>query len=343
MATIHDVAKKAGVAPITVSRVINNSGYVSEKLRTKVKIVIDELGYVPNVLARSLKSKHTNTLALVFTDITNPFFNILARGVEDTAFKAGYNVIFCNTDESQEREDNYIQLLLQKQVDGILLVPADVNSESIEMIRKQSTPVVVIDRYVTHDNVDIVRGDSEGGAYILTKHLIGLGHKQITLISGPEKVSTSVDRVRGYQRAMEEHGLAAYIDYYYGKYSVQGGIDLTNQVFSKENKPTAIFGGNNFLSVGVITALNQMNLKVPDDVAVVSFDDIPKNLSPNPFLTAIVQPPYEIGQKATEMLLSRIQDEGEILSSYQEIVFPVKLIVRASSGGIIAENYNGAP
>jgi len=338
MATIHDVAKKAGVAPITVSRVINNSGYVSEKLRVKVKTAVDDLGYVPNVLARSLKSKRTNTLALVFTDITNPFFNILARGVEDTAFKAGYNVIYCNTDESQEQEDNYIQLLLQKQVDGILLVPADVNSESIDLIRKQNTPIVVIDRYVAHDDVDIVRGDSEGGAYQLTKHLIDLGHKRITLLSGPEKVSTSVDRVRGYQRAMEEHGLADYIDYYYGNYSVQSGADLTNQVFSKETKPTAIFGGNNLISNGVITVLNKMNLKVPDDVAVVSFDDIPKNLIPNPFLTAIVQPPYEIGQKATELLLLRIQSGGESPPEYQDIVFPVTLIVRASSGGIVIES-----
>jgi len=339
MATIHDVAKKAGVAPITVSRVINNSGYVSEKLRAKVNNAINELGYVPNVLARSLKSKRTNTIALVFTDITNPFFNILARGVEDTASEAGYNVIFCNTDESQDQEDNYIQLLLQKQVDGILLVPADVNSESINIIRKQNTPIVVIDRNVAHDNVDIVRGDSEGGAYNLTKHLIDLGHKRITLIGGPEKVSTSVDRVKGYQQAMLDHGLDAFIDYYYGQYSVQSGTDLTNQVFSQEIKPTAIFGGNNLIAVGAMTALQELNIKVPDDVAVVSFDDIPKNLIPNPFLTAIVQPPYEIGQKATELLLSRIQDEGESEPAYQEIVFPVKLIVRASSGGIIAENY----
>ncbi len=338
MTTIHDVARKAGVAPITVSRVINNSGYVSDKLRAKVNTAIDELGYVPNVIARSLKSKRTNTIALVFTDITNPFFNFIARGVEDTASKAGYNVIFCNTDESQTKEDNYIQLLLQKQVDGVLLVPADVNSKSIDFIRKQNTPVVVIDRNVAHDNVDIVRGDSEGGAFILTKHLIDLGHRRITLISGPEKVSTSLDRVSGYLRAMEEHGLSKYIDYCHGSYTVQCGIDLTNQLFSRELKPTAVFGGNNFISNGVITALNQLDLKVPDDVAVVSFDDIPKKLSPNPFLTVIIQPPYEIGQKATELLLLRIQDEGSTPTPYQDIVFPVKLIVRESSGGDVADN-----
>ena len=333
MPTIHDVARKAGVASITVSRVINNSGYVSEKLRAKVNAVIDELGYVPNVLARSLKSKRTNTIALVFTDITNPFFNILARGVEDTAYQAGYHVIFCNTDETQDREDKYIEILLQKQVDGILLVPADINSKSIDIIHKQNTPVVVIDRYVSHEAVDIVRGDSEGGAFQLTKHLIDLGHKRISLISGREKVSTSVDRVKGYQQAMMDSGLASYIDYFYGQFSVQSGIDFTNQLFSGAEKPTAIIGGNNFVAVGALSALQDMNLQVPEDVAVVSFDEIPVNLIHNPFLTAIVQPPYEIGQKATQLLVSRIQDGEKSQTPYKDIVLPVKLIVRPSSGG----------
>lgn len=335
MPTIHDVARKAGVAPITVSRVINNSGYVSDKLRAKVNAAIDELGYVPNVLARSLKSKRTNTIALVFTDITNPFFNILARGVEDTAYQAGYHVIFCNTDETQEREDKYIELLLQKQVDGILLVPADINSRSIDIIHKQNTPVVVIDRFVMHEGVDIVRGDSEGGAYQLTKHLIDLGHKRISLISGREKVSTSVDRVNGYQQAMKDSGLASYIDYYFGQFSVQSGIDFTNQLLSKANKPTAIIGGNNFVAVGVLTALQKLNMLVPEDVAVVSFDEIPVNLIHNPFLTAIVQPPYEIGQKATQLLVSRIQNGDKPQVPFRDIVLPVKLIVRSSSGGMI--------
>jgi DNA-binding LacI/PurR family transcriptional regulator len=159
-----------------------------------------------------------------------------------------------------------------------------------------------------------------------------MGHKRITLISGPEKVSTSIDRVRGYQRAMKEYGLSEYIEYIYGNYSVQCGIDLTNQIFSRKRTPTAVFGGNNFISNGVITALNQQNLLVPEDVSVVSFDDIPQKLSPNPFLTVIVQPPYEIGQKATEILLERIQEEGIPTAPYQDIVFPVELIVRESSG-----------
>jgi len=335
MPTIHDVAKKAGVAPITVSRVVNNSGYVSDAVRTRVKSVIDELGYVPNSVARSLRSKRTDTIALVFTDITNPFFNILTRGVEDAAFKAGFNVIICNTDESQQQENNYIQLLLQKRVDGILLVPAESNSNSIDLIRKHKTPLVILDRCIEDGGVDIVRGDSEGGAYILTKFLIDLGHKRITLLGGPEKVSTSIDRVKGYRRAMLENGLDEYIDYCYGSYSQESGAQITREVFSRKEQPTAIFGGNNLISIGSMAALRELGYKVPDDVAVVSFDDIPENLTYNPFMTVIAQPPYEIGKKATQILVSRILNKEDTPSGFQEIVFPVELVVRESSGGRI--------
>lgn len=331
MATIHDVAKKAGVAPITVSRVINNSGYVSDKVRTKVNQAIDELGYVPNVLARSLRSKRTNTIALVFTDITNPFFNTIARGVEDSASSAGYNVIFCNTDESEELEHKYIQLLLQKQVDGILLVPVDTRSQSINAIQDQDTPVVVIDRKVPYDNVDMVRGDSEGGAYQITKYLIDLGHQRISMLSGPKGISTAEDRVKGYTRAMEISGLSEHIDFHYGKFAQQTGFKTTQTIFSRQIKPTALFAGNNLIAIGALSALRELKKAVPDDVSVVSFDGIPENLTVIPFLTTVDQPSYEIGKKATELLLSRIKNDPDTPIDYQEIVVPTKLNIRVSS------------
>jgi LacI family transcriptional regulator len=330
MATIHDVAKLAGVAPITVSRVINNSGYINEKTREKVEAAIVTLGYVPNVLARSLKSKRTNTLALVFTDITNPFFTILARGVEDTAGDAGFNVIFCNTDESQEKEDNYIQVILQKQVDGILLVPARSNTKSIKLIKDQNTPLVVLDRRVSRTDVDIVRGDSEGGANRLTQHLIDLGHRRIAIVSGPCYVSTAEDRIKGYKRAMEENGLKDNIQSFYGNFSQASGNELTHKIFASDPKPTAIFAANNLMAIGVIRALNEMGYKVPNDIAMVSFDDIPSNLTIFPFMTVVSQPSYELGKKATELLVSRINNDSVL--DYQDIVFPVEFFERASSG-----------
>ena len=241
MATIHDVAKLAGVAPITVSRVINNSGYINDKTREKVEAAIAKLGYVPNVLARSLKSKRTNTLALVVTDITNPFFTIIARGVEDTAGDAGFNVIFCNTDESQEKEDNYVQVILQKQVDGILLVPAGSNTKSIQIIKDQGTPLVILDRRIDNTDVDIVRGDSIGGARLLTQHLIDLGHRHIALINGPHNVSTAEDRLIGYKQVMEENGLRDIIKVIMGDFTQASGNSLTRNIFEQESKTNCNF------------------------------------------------------------------------------------------------------
>ena len=333
MSTIHDVAKLAGVAPITVSRVINNSGYINENTREKVEAAISKLGYVPNVLARSLKSKRTNTLALVFTDITNPFFTIIARGVEDTAGDAGFNVIFCNTDESQEKEDNYVQVILQKQVDGILLVPAGSNTKSIQIIKDQGTPLVILDRRIDNADVDIVRGDSVGGARLLTQHLIDLGHRHIALINGPHNVSTSEDRLIGYKQVMEENGLINNIQGYYGHFSQASGNSLTRTIFEKEQKPTAIFATNNLIAIGALRALNELGYRIPKDVALVSFDDIPDNLTMFPFMTAVSQPSYQMGKSATELLISRIKNESD--AGYKDIIFPVDFIRRDSSGTAI--------
>jgi LacI family transcriptional regulator len=329
--TIHDVAKRAGVAPITVSRVINNTGYISVETRKVVKEAIAELGYVPNVLARSLRSKRTNTLALVLTDITNPFFTIIARGVEDIASDAGFNVIFCNTDESEEKEEKYIQLLLQKQVDGILLVPAKSSSKSVDYILEQGTPAVVLDRSVPNKTIDVVRCDSEDGAYQLVKMLLGLGHRHIAVLNGSIDVSTSQDRLSGYKRAMEEAGAGDDELYFYGNFNQASGYELARQAMSHHPRPTAIFAANNLIAIGALWALKDMGLKVPDEIAVVSFDDLPQNLVAYPFLTVATQPAYEMSKKATELLIERLNGKSPE-DKYQEVILPVEIIVRASSG-----------
>jgi LacI family transcriptional regulator len=178
MPTIRDVAKRAGVATMTVSRVINNSGYVSEATRDKVEAAVEELGYVPNMLGPSLRFNQTNTLALLVTDITNPFWTTIARGAEDAAHSKGYSVILCNSDESPEKQEQYLAMLLKRQIDGILLAPACSAAEPVELIKKQGVPVVVLDRSVPVSDVDIIRGDSFGGALQMTKYLLDLGHQQ---------------------------------------------------------------------------------------------------------------------------------------------------------------------
>jgi len=330
MSTIQDVAKLAGVAPITVSRVLTNSGYASEETRARVEAAATALGYVPNTLARGLRSKRTQTLALVMTDITNPFFTLIARGVEDTASNSGYTVIFCNTDESEEEEEKYTNILVQKQVDGVLLVPASSNSKSIKFLQSNHVPMVVLDRRIPGAEVDVIRCDSEKAGYDLTRHLIELGHRQIVTISGPREVSTSQDRVSGYERAMKEAGLEDSIRVYFGSYTQASGYELTGQALTLEPRPTAIFGTNNFISIGMLKALKDAGLGVPKDISVVGFDDLPAAMVVDPVLTVAAQPAYEMGCQATELLLKRIA--SIIVESSREIVLPTELIIRRSSG-----------
>ncbi|HEX7976242.1 MAG TPA: LacI family DNA-binding transcriptional regulator [Anaerolineales bacterium] len=335
MTTILDVAKRAGVAPITVSRVINHSGYFSQQTLERVEAAVAELGYVPNTLARSLRSKRTNTLALVITDITNPFFTSIARGVEDAASDAGFAVIFCNTDESEAEEQKYVRVLLQKKVDGMLLVPARSSAQSVEFIHKQNTPVVVLDRRIPEAKTDVVRCDSEGGAYQLVHLLLSLGHQQIAILSGPRGVSTAEDRVTGYERALAEAGLKDESrQVYYGEYTQSSGYEMAKQALAANPRPTALFAANNFIAIGALRALRAFGLRVPEDMSLVGFDDLPPSLVTFPFLTVAAQPAYEMGQKATELLLSRLNEN--MPGAFQEIVLPTEVIVRQSSGPVRA-------
>jgi LacI family transcriptional regulator len=330
MPNLLDIAKQAGVAPITVSRVINNSGYVSLATRERVEAVVKELGYVPNTIARGLRSKRTHTLALVVTDITNPYFTSMARGVEDCAGTSDYTVIYCNTDESETKEEKYANMLAQRQVDGVLLVPSCGNMKTIQFLKSNDINVVVLDRRISGEDADIVYSDSKNGASRLTKLLIGLGHKQIAIIAGSRGVSTSEDRVVGYQQALAEAGLSSNQLIYYGAFNEHSGYQLANQALMQTPRPTAIFGGNNFVAMGAIKAIHNLNLDVPGDVSVVGFDDLPEFMFMKPFLTVARQPAYEMGRLATELLLKRIK--GEMIEEHREFVLPVEIVVRESCG-----------
>jgi LacI family transcriptional regulator len=330
MPTIRDVAKRAGVATMTVSRVINNSGYVSDATRAKVESAIAELGYVPNMLGPSLRFNQTNTLALVLTDITNPFWTTLARGVEDAAQEKGYSVILCNTDESIQKQDQYLTMLLKRRIDGILFVPADNRPEPVQLIQKHKIGVVMLDRTVTNVDVDIVRGDSFGGAYQLAKHLVELGHEHIAILSGPKNISTSVERVAGFRQAMEEVGLDHNLkNIYWGSFSRSLGCETAEQALKTVPRPTAFLAVNNFIANGAIQTFSQAGLRVPEDVSLVSFDDIPAIINPVPFLTVAIQPAYEMGHQATQLLLARLAKEGP--EDRQEIILPTKIFIRKSS------------
>lgn len=338
MPTIYDVAKHAGVAPATVSRVINDSGYVAGETRERVERAIAALGYAPNRLAQGLRSKQTQTLGLILTDITNPFWTTVARGVEDAASKAGFSVVLCNTDESQAKQDQYARLLLQKQVDGFVLVPACNDAETVTRIRERGVPLVVLDRRVPIP-VDTVRGDSEGGAHSLVRHLLAQGHRRIAVLGGAREVSTATDRVAGYRRAMGEAGLT--VDpalILYRDFTLAAGDEMASLVLALDPAPTALFAVNNFIAIGALRALRDAGVRVPEDVAMVAFDDLPQAMVVEPFLTVAAQPAYQMGHQATELLLARLA--GDKSDKILEIILPAQLVVRRSSSHKVGPSLN---
>ncbi|MFL5672982.1 MAG: LacI family DNA-binding transcriptional regulator [Chloroflexota bacterium] len=335
MSRITEVADHAGVSAMTVSRVLNNSGYVSTATRKRVELAIAELGYVPNALARQLRSKRTKMLALVVSDISNPFFTTIARGVEDAASARGFAVMFCNTDESDEEESRYLRLLVERQVDGVLLVPAQNPAASLRLLRTHSIPVVVLDRRASR-GVDNVRCDSEEGAHALARHLIGLGHRRIAVLTGRRAISTSADRVAGVRRALAEaeivfdESLVRYGAFNFGDKNVADGRLMAREVLTAtDDPPTAIFAANNFIAFGAVRALRDLGLKIPDDVSIVAFDDLPVEWVDEPFLTVAAQPAYDIGRHAAELMIDRL--EGERTAVGESVVLPFELIVRRST------------
>lgn len=332
--TIRDVAKRAGVSPITVSRTINNSGYISAKTRLRVEEAIAALDYVPNSLSQSLRFKKTNTIALLISDVTNPFWTTITRGVEDVSNAQGLNVILCNTDEQPSKLQSYVNLLLQRQIDGILLAPSEEDTAIIRKIQKLHVPLVLLDRTISGVQVDAVRSDSEGGAFQLTQYLIDIGHRRIAMLTGPASISTSRQRAEGYRRALLENGLP--IDesiIVEGGYKPESGHRMALEVMKhRQPRPTALFAGNNFIALGIFQALGELGLRTPEDVSVVSFDELPIMPYQKPFLTVAAQSPYHLGQRAAELLLDLIS--GKEKADNRDIVLPVEIIIRESCRAI---------
>lgn len=331
MPTISDVAKQAGVSPATVSRVIQGAKNVSPATRVKVERAIEELGYVPSAVAQSLRSKRTRSLALVVSDITNPFWTTVARGVEDAAQRHDYSVLLCNTDENLAKQLRYLDFLIGQQVDGVIIAPYDSDAQHLDKLRRRNIPTVLIDRRIEGWDLDSVCGDSLSGARALVQHLIGLGHSQIATISGPAITSTAEDRIAGYCLALTEAGIS--IDprlIKRGEFRDISGEMLTHQLLDEGLEPTAIFAANNAIAMGVIDALSQRNLRIPQDIALVCFDDMPTSSHLFPFLTVMAQPAYDMGVNAAQLLLSRLNSEVKLQPRH--VVLPVRLIVRHSCG-----------
>jgi LacI family transcriptional regulator len=306
---MRDVAERAGVSVTTVSHVINETRPVSDELRQRVLAAIDELGYQPNVLARSLRRGETHTIGMIVPDSANPFFAELARGIEDTSFAHGYNLILCNSDGDLDKELIYADVLTEKQVDGILFVAAGVSTDHIRALQERRIPVVIVDREIPDVSVDQVLTDNARGGWLATRHLLELGHRCIGCITGPSDVTPSAERVTGYRQALSEGGIPVNeVLIVKGDFQYGSGYRAARQILARDDPPTAIFTCNDLMAVGAISAAVEMGRQVPVNLSVVGFDDVRLASFANPPLTTIVQPKYEMGVLATTMLLERMRN-----------------------------------
>lgn len=342
MTTINDVAKRAGVSPVTVSRVLNDAPNVTAATRERVNRAIVELGYVPNVVARSLRSRRTRSLALILPDITNPFWPTVARGVEDAAQQEGYSVLLCNSDENAVKQARYLEVVASQQVDGVIIAPCDSDASRLAILRDRRVATVVIDRRIDDWDVDTVRGDSVGGAHALVRHLIDLGHKRIAVLTGPAGASTSQDRVAGYETALTRASIALDPELIrYGEFRETSGRQMMEGLLQERPDVTAVFAANNAIALGAIEALGTHGLRVPQDMALVCFDDLSPASHLFPFLTVAEQPAYEMGLEAAHLLLSALQ-AGTPLAP-RHVMLPSRLIVRFSCGSRLDEGSLSLP
>lgn len=342
MATIQDVARLAGVSTATASRAISGYGYVSPASRDQVLAAAAELGYVPNRLARGLKTRRSGLVALLVPEIVNSFYTTIARGVEDVANANGLQVIVGNTDENVAKERAYTELMVSTRVDGVVIAPASSTARTLKPLQNARTPTVLVDRSVEGFAADLVRGDSSGGARALTDHLLSLGHTRIALINGNLTTSVAREREVGFRRACAAAGIP--VDdrlVSSGSWFVEDAAARTGEILDQTDPPRAILATNNFMAIGAFRALRERDLRVPEDVAVVSFDDVPDAAEIDPFLTALAQPAYSMGTIAMQLLLERIG--GSFRGEPRDVTLSPRLIVRRSCGAMLASSFPPRP
>lgn len=331
MASLQEVARRAKVSIATVSRVLNKSDKVVPETRAVVEQALRDLEYRPSRVARRLRMKdgRAHLVGLIIPDIQNPFYAEIARGVEDAAYAAEYALLLCNSDESSEKEQFYLDVMRSESVDGVVLPPFDETDAAVAAIMKTGMPVVCVDRSLSKEKTDLVEVDNYRGAFEAVTHLIDRGHKSIGLIEGRIQVSTSRERRRGYLDALAEAGIAARKDLMReGDFRQESGRILAGQLLDMKKPPTALFALNNLMTIGALNAIHQRNLTVPTDVAIVGFDDLPFAEALDPPLTVVRQPAYDVGRQAMELLLKRIMEPAR--STVTMRLLP-QLIIRRST------------
>jgi len=334
---MQDVAREAGVSVNTVSRALAGKPDVSPETRARVLEVAERLGYRPNKLARGLRSNKTGTIGVVVTDIANPFFGALVKGVERAARQHDYSIILQDTDEDYEREREAIQVMLAERVDGLLITPVQTGTETIEELKEAGLPFVLLGRHFDDLETDYVVTDDVEGGFLATEHLIKLGHKRIAMINGPLHISSARERFQGYKKALDHYGIELDESIVSaGATTTEEGYELTKSLLDRPARPTAIFAYSDFVAFGVMRAIREARLKVPEDVAVVGYDDVEFSSHLEVPLTTVKIPKGLLGERAVESLLNKI--DGKVSDRKPEqIVLQVKVVTRASTIGLTKE------
>ena len=329
MTTIREVARQAGVSYATVSHVINETRFVSESTRARVLAAMEALNYQTNTLARSLRKGRTNTLGLILPDSANPYFAEIGRSIEDAAYRLGYSVILCNTERDTAREEHYVDVLSKKQVDGMIFVAAGDQADSLHSLLRREMPVILVDRDLPNIEVDAVLTDNELGGYLAARHLIELGHRKIACIGGPSSITPSADRITGYCKALEEAGVPCDESLVVsGDYHPDSGYHLTRELLRLNSPPSAIFVLNDLMAMGALHAAAELDCRVPQDLAVVGYDNIELARFTNPPLSTVAQEKTELGTRAIQILIERTEDKS---LPTRRLVLPPRLIVRGST------------
>ena len=332
--TIQDVATRSGVSISTVSRVVTGTVAVEPATAERVREAITALGYRPNLLARSFRRRVTQTIGLLVPDNSNPFFAEVARTIEDAGFAEGYSVVLCNSDLSAVKQETYIDVLLAKRVDGLILastglIPTVDRDAAVGRIVDAGVPCVVVDRDLGEMPVDQVLVGNDQGGYLAAEHLIDLGHRHIACLAGPSDVTPSAGRIAGFRRALADTGLdVAAEGLMRGNGRPDGGAAAMQQLLERDSDVTAVFAFNDQMAIGVIGALQRAGLRVPEDISVVGFDDIPQSAAIFPALTTVAQPIAEMGTTGVRLLLDRI---ARCNAPRQRVQLATWLIVREST------------
>lgn len=311
MASMNEVAKRAGVSIATVSRVLNNSQSVNEETRLKILKAIRELKYQPSRVAKRLRSKSgsSNLLGVLIPDIRNPFYVDVMMGIEDVAYRNNYAIIMCNFGQDEKKEAMYLDILESEAIDGLIAAPATEYDQRLKKIVKNGLPVVCVDRGLKESEVDLVWVNNEAGAYAAVDHLIRKGYKRIAHIGGLPSIPSSVLREAGYRSALTDHQIVPEPELIrLGDSTYESGVRLASDLLKSKNPPDALFTGNNLITLGALETIHALKLKIPEQIAIIGFDDMSWANSLNPALTAVRQPAFEIGKRAGELLIQRIND-----------------------------------